>query len=201
MNLRPIRVLGSDPVDHGWARLYEQAHHRLLARIEEYGVPTLEAIPVQDLVVLYRLPTKQKEKVTRGGIIIPDAYQREQIPFSVGLLLAAGPQAQDVLESHGVLPGDLVMFAPLAGDEVDAAAVVAAQREAARRGGDLEQIEEAGRVARDGELEKKKLLTLQAPFIHRSVDLLQRLYGPTPTMERVRESSPKGFKHLIRPII
>lgn len=207
MNLRPIKVV-SDHVGNrakdvgGWAKLYEQAHERLLARIKEYDPPPLASVPAQDCVTVYRFPTKPKATETEGGILIPDAHQKEQTPFSAGLLICAGAEALDVLASHGILPGDIVRWAWLAGDEEDVKRVDEALAEAAARGLGESSMRRVAMKARDDEMAKKKLLRLKAPDIHESVDLLERLYGDKPTMEFVREVSPNGdFTHVIRPVI
>jgi hypothetical protein len=181
--------------------MLKEANDRLIARMAQYEAPEPRGMALQDIVIVYRFPPKQKEKVSKGGIIIPEISQREPLPFSLGLLLSAGPEAMDVLLSHGTLPGDIVRFAPLAGDEETMTRVDEAVELAKSRGANDEEQVAAAMAARDADMEKKKLLRLKAPDIHESLDLLERLYGPIPTMEMVRDVDKHGKPEtLILPI-
>jgi hypothetical protein len=203
MIIRPVKSVGHvGDIDRAWDLLNEKAIERLKYRMEKYEPPALESWPVQDLVVVYRFPTKATRKMTSGGLWIPDISQKEEMPFSLGLLIGAGPEAMDVLASHGTLLGDVIRFAPLAGDEETEQRVQDAIAQVQQRKGTEEEMSRAALEARDSEMEKKKLLRLQVPFVHESVDLLGRLFGPKPTMEMVRHVDKNGDpQHQIRPII
>jgi hypothetical protein len=189
--------------------MLKEANDRLIARMAQYESPEPRGMALQDLVIVYRFPSKEKEKFKRiegtdKVIHFADISQKEPLPYSLGLLLAAGGEAMEVLLSHGVLPGDIVRFAPLAGDEETAARVDEALEralEANPRATEEEQMA-VQRAARDADLEKKKLLRLKAADIHESLDLLDRLYGPAPTMEMVRDIAKDGSAEtLIFPIL
>ena len=195
MNLRPIRTigLGSNELALKWDKLYQDAHATLSQRAEALGIPEPDRHPIQDLVVVYRIPNEY-----RGTIAIPDEFKgRHDSPYSIGVFMFAGPEAMDVLASHGVLPGDYVTFARFAGEEETTARIKEAVSQARSH-------LEAGAIVRDtraAEESKKKLLKLQVPFIHESVDLYDRLNGPRPTMELVRSVDKGGNAiHLIQPI-
>lgn len=195
MNLRPIRTvgLGSTELALKWDKLYQDAHATLVKRAADLGIPEPDRQPIQDMVVVYRIPNEY-----RGTIEIPDEFKgRHDSPYSIGVFMFAGPEAMDVLESHGVLPGDYVTFARFAGEEETTARIKDAVR------GARSELE-AGAIIRDtraAEEAKKKLLKLQVPFIHESVDLYDRLNGPRPTMELVRSVDKAGnATHLIQPV-
>lgn len=194
MRLRPIRA--REAGDGKWDRLYGDAHARLMARIEEHGIPMPPWAPAQDICVVYRIPNDYQSP---NGLILPEAHaENHDSPYSLGVLLMAGPEASDVLESHGVLPGDYVKFARFAGEEEEAARIHEA---IAKRATGPAHASALANAIRNEAIGKKKLLELQVPFIHGSVDLLERLYGPTPTMEMVRHVLPSGkVTHLILPV-
>src|SRR5688572_23118012 len=80
--LRPIRSVGDvKRVDLAWDRLHEQAADLREKRIKEYGAPDLKWVSCQDIVLVYRLPSKEKEKMHKGLIHIPDSAQTNQTPF------------------------------------------------------------------------------------------------------------------------
>lgn len=196
MRLRPIKVEGSD----AWAKLYQRAHATLIARIEEFDPPELKSIPVQDKVLVYRFPNRAAATQTAGGLIIPETSRKEEVDFASGVLMYAGAEAMDVLASHGILVGDIVRWAYLAGDEEDVRRVDEAIENARSLGLTGARLEAKAIEARNQEMSKKKLIRLRTSDIHESVDLLERLYGEKPTMEYVREERPDGFTHVIRPI-
>lgn len=202
---KTIRMDGQLPTqeDLAWDVLHERAFSRLADRIEMYAPPEMRGISIQDVVIVYRFPSKQRKHfIEKYDIIIPDKYRTEELPFSIGLLMCAGAEAMDVLASHGVLIGDIVRFAPLAGDEETEERVQEALQQAAMAGKNPEQTFEAVKKARDEEMEKKKLLRLKAQHIHESIDGLERLYGPKPTMETVRRVEKNGDPiYVIRPVI
>jgi hypothetical protein len=185
------------PVDAAWDKLYARADARLRERMAEYECPEPEWVPGQDIVVVYRFPNEYK-----GLVYLPEAYaDGHDAQYSIGLLLMAGPEAQDILESHGVLPGDVVKFARWAGEEEAANRVQEAKGKARQAGASEAEATHAAIEVRDAEMAKKKLLEFQVPFIRGSVDLKERLYGDKPTMERVRIVTAKGEPmHVIRPV-
>lgn len=208
--MKAIRtVRDQSPTQRAWDALYRRAAETLKKRMEEHGSPRPTWMPVQDLCQVYRLPNEYKPMSgTRddGGtwmIHMPETSQdKHDIPYSVGILISAGPEALGVLESHGVLPGDYVLFAPYAGEEQMESRIAEAIDKARDRGASPEEAAQVSQQVRDAEMAKKKLLRFQVPFIHGSVDLLERLYGETPTMELVREVNAKGGpEHVYVPVI
>jgi hypothetical protein len=202
--LRPVKVesRGADPAQvAAWSKLYQQAHERLLHRIEEFGIPELVSVTAQDCLIIYRFPVKPTAQFTEGGLEIPQVAQVAENPYSSGVLLFAAAEALDVLASHGVLPGDIVRWAYLAGDEEDTKRVNDAIEQARDAGHGPARVSKIAIQTRDQELAKKKLIRLKTPDIHESVDLKERLFGERPTMELVCEMGPKGAMHVIRPVI
>jgi hypothetical protein len=204
MKIRPIE---SVPIagyelkneDSKWDALYAQARERLEERIKHYDVSMPAFMPAQDILVVYRLPPKEKATMHKGILHIPQVAQEEQIPYSVGVYILAGAEAADVLESHGILPGDFIKFSRFAGDEEAATRVNEAIAQAQTDRMSPVNTERMVKQARDESLERKKLLELQVASIHGSVDLIERLYGDRPSMRMVREVGPRGRKHLILP--
>lgn len=71
--------------------------------------------PLQDRVLVQRVDS---EKVTAGGIVIPDAAAEKA---DQGVVLAVGPGKYDehgVLHAVAVQPGDRVLFSKFAGQTV-----------------------------------------------------------------------------------
>lgn len=207
MNLRPIKTVAAKgaelrPEDRAWDKLQADALATLRRRMKEFEAPPFSVTPAQDIALVYRLPNDYRPD-EHQGIIAPDEWKhRHELPFSIGLLLWAGAEAMDVLASHGILIGDLVQFARYAGDEEEASQVSEAIAKVRAKGGTESQAMEAAKQAREKEMGKKKLLRLQAPFIHGSFDLTVRLFGEKPTMELVREVNAKGEPvHVFRPIV
>lgn len=176
-----------------WTAAYVAANRLLLERMKDFEIPEPTWAPAQDIAIVYRIPNTYK-----GSLILPEAYDtRHDAPFSLGVLLMAGPEATDVLESHGIMPGDIVRFARFAGEEE----AVNRAHEAMSQASNPEVALAAAKRVREEEMAKKKILSLQVPFIHGSVDLFERLYGPKPTMRLVRHVLPSGkVEHLIRPV-
>lgn len=188
-------------VDAAWDKLYAEASRTRDQRIVEYGAPDLKWASCQDIALVYRLPSKEKAKMHKGLIHIPEVAQTDEMPYSIGVLIWAGLEAMDVLESHGVLPGDLVKFARYAGEEEAAARAQEAVDQVHKRKGSEEEALAAAIAAREEEVERKKLLELQVPFIHGSLDLQKRLCGPEPTMRIVRRIAPQGRVFTIEPVV
>lgn len=179
----PDAMLAMDPVDRdnledaAWRRLHAEAAKTLAARIKQYEIP-MEGVyqPTYDVVLVCRLPDREKKTKTDGGLYIPETAQSEPNPESVGVLLKAGLEARDFLRSHGFLLGDLVRFGRYEGSEEDLARDVAGTS-------------------------KIKLLQLRAMGLLGSHDLDERLWGKKPTMRITWEEGPDGGAHLLRPVI
>lgn len=218
MIFRPVRTVAAPTADEmaaenaAWDLLFADAARRLGARIKEYEPPPLTGLPAQDLVVVYRFPREQEKFFSKEhNWVIPDKYQKDRTPFSLGLLMWAGAEAMDVLVDHGILVGDVVKFAPLAGDEEMAGVVNEAIAEVAKRRGRprsqaaadaaMAEAEAAAERARNELLEEKKHLRLHASDIHESVDLVGRMCGDKPTMEMVRRREGTRHIHIIRPVV
>ncbi len=202
MNLRPMRTVGgSAELAAKWDALYARAVETLKQRIAEMDIPHPSRLPLQDVVVAYRI-----ENEYQGKMVIPDEFKgRHDAPYSVGVLLMAGAEAMDVLESHGVLPGDFITFGRFAGDEETDARIQEAvrPRSAENPNGSSSPIEAANRSReiREESLSKKKLLKLKVADVQESVDGFDRLHGPNPTMEMVRLVDAKGNPiHVLMPL-
>jgi co-chaperonin GroES (HSP10) len=186
-----------------WDKLYADSMVRLQKRIAEHKIPIPDIHPIQDLVLVYRLPNEYK-----GTIIIPDVAKfgdgtesPVESPYSIGVLLLAGAEATSKLETHGVLPGDYIQFAKYAGESETADRMKAAIERWGNEGMPVEYIERKAKELRDDEMTKKKLMRFQAPLVHQSIDLFGRLYGEKPTMQMVREVNAKGaVLHVIDPV-
>lgn len=188
---------GEHPLDAAWDELYRQASERLVRRMETLKVPEPTTFPRDDVSLIYRLPNEYK-----GAIEIPEQFRhRHDAQYSVGLLLCMGLDASMRLEADGFLPGDYVQFARYAGEEETAARVAEAIKKAEEEGLSQQHAERLGKKVRDEETSKAKYIRVQVPLIHQSVDLAERLRGPTPTMRLVREVGPKGAVHVIEPVI
>jgi len=187
------------PEDAAWDRLYAEAYERLDRRLVEHNVILPEAFPSQDIVIVARFEYDYA-RATGSKLHLPQTAMSPESPYSVGLLIFAGMEASDVLESHGTFVGDYVTFARFAGEEY----VVERIQEAiatTKKVGRLAATGEA-RAIRDEAMSKQKLLKLKAPELHESVDLLERLCGATPTMRHVRTVTAAGDPlHVIKPIL
>lgn len=91
---------------------YTQRETYLARQCKAYGVSPPTWQPIGNKCIVWRFPPL--EFSPSGLLIIPEDAQS---PHAKGLLVAAGPQAQDYLGSHGIKLGDEVVFARFAGDE------------------------------------------------------------------------------------
>lgn len=90
------------------------ATSKLLAkRMKEWGVPAPSFAPIDDDVIVWRLPPI--ERSTTGRLILPQVAQN---PHPKGLLLAMGPRAMDFLLSNGIDVGHVVIWRHYAGSEL-----------------------------------------------------------------------------------
>lgn len=85
----------------------------LVARCNEYGIDIPTFQPYGNNCIVWRLPPLTE---SAGGIIIPED---QQSPHVKGILLSAGPQAMDTLESNGITLGHVVIFQRFAGWETN----------------------------------------------------------------------------------
>lgn len=77
---------------------------KLEERRKQYGIPPAPCLPQGKKVVVWRLPLQEK---TEGGIIIPGAHAN---PDPMGVLIAAGLAARDVMRDALIEIGDIVML-------------------------------------------------------------------------------------------
>lgn len=84
---------------------------KLAERRRMYSIPELPYLPMGKVALVFRIPSAEK---TAGGLYIPET---DREPKPVGVLLAAGLQAMDVLRDHLVEIGDIVWFGKFAGWE------------------------------------------------------------------------------------
>jgi chaperonin GroES len=115
---------------------------KLGQRIEEYGIPSIPYLPQGKNVLVFRIPSETR---TAGGLYVPDEH-REAKPM--GVLLAAGLGARDVMADHLIDVGDVVWFGRFAGWEKE--------------------------VQRDPEGKGKQILQLKIDDVLGSVDALER---------------------------
>lgn len=80
-------------------------------RMRNYGIERVTFQPIDDQVVVWRLPPIQ---VSAGGIQIPDEGQS---PHVKGVILKMGPRAMDSLKSNGIEEGHIVLFERFSGWE------------------------------------------------------------------------------------
>lgn len=73
---------------------------------------TLEPLPFTPVYKRVVVEPLKPEETTLGGIIIPEVAQQRA---NRGLLLGAGLGALDILASHGINLGDVVLFGKYAG--------------------------------------------------------------------------------------
>lgn len=114
----------------------------LEARRKLYGIPEAPYLPMGKNVLVFRLPSETR---TAGGLYIAEIAQE---PKPIGVLVAAGLAALDVLADHLVEIGDIVWFARFAGYERE--------------------------VARDPEGKAKEILQCKVEDVLGSVDALER---------------------------
>jgi co-chaperonin GroES (HSP10) len=200
-----------------WARLYQKANVLLAQRLKENDLADIEYAPGGDTVVIYRLPERTADVRTASGIVIATPEENQTFgravkdgqwqplpmsadsPYNVGLLLATGPEAADILEGKGFFPGDYVVFSKFAGDEETVGRVNEAIKMAASQGATKEEALEAAKALRTRLSEKKMLLRMRAHDLQASHDLATRLYGESPELELVRQVTETGVLHIYRP--
>jgi len=87
----------------------------LKKRLKEFGVQEVTYAPIDDQVLVWRLPPLSEHQVnSKISLFIPDDAQN---PHIKGLLLAMGPRAMDILISNGVDVGHIVTWKRYGGDE------------------------------------------------------------------------------------
>lgn len=91
---------------------YTKTESYLARQCKAYGVDLPTWQPIGNKCLVWRFPPL--EFSPSGLLIIPEDARS---PHSKGLLIAAGPQAQDYLGSHGIKLGDEVVFTRFGGDE------------------------------------------------------------------------------------
>lgn len=88
----------------------------LARRVEEFDIPAWPGQACFERIIVYRIPDEASARQTfsEGGTIIkPDMTQQTQKDRSPrGVVVSAGLEALDVLESHGMEVGELVWFSP-----------------------------------------------------------------------------------------
>jgi co-chaperonin GroES (HSP10) len=82
-------------------------------RMKEWGVPVPTFAPIDDDVLVWRLPPLTTSP--SGLLTIPED---QQSPHIKGLLLAMGPRAMDFLRSNGIEEGHVVIWRRWAGSEM-----------------------------------------------------------------------------------
>lgn len=87
----------------------------LQKRIRQYGIPKPPYLPASKNVMIFRLPSETK---TAGGILIPGEAEE---PKPMGVLIAAGLVAHDIMKSNLIEIGDVVWFGRFAGWEKEIA--------------------------------------------------------------------------------
>ena len=83
----------------------------LETRRKELGIPEFRTKPIDDNVVVWRLPPL---KMSPGGIIIPEEAQTENLR---GIVIGIGPLAQKWADQNGMQLGECVIFKRFAGWE------------------------------------------------------------------------------------
>lgn len=84
---------------------------KLETRRKQYGIPPIPYLPQGKNVQVFRIPD---QSVSAGGIIIPDTHSE---PQPVGVLVAAGLAALDIMADNLIEVGDVVWFGRFAGWE------------------------------------------------------------------------------------
>lgn len=82
---------------------------KLEERMKEYGIPPIPGLPMGKTILLFRIPPQDR---TAGGLYIPETDQGEQ---EIGVLLAAGLGALDILKAALIEIGDIIWFGRYAG--------------------------------------------------------------------------------------
>lgn len=176
----------------GWERMEASAKKTLAARIKEHSIPEIPYLPSDDVVLVYRLPPPPKIEKTESGLFVPlpgrdyalkdGTIQTSEIPDTIvkpmGVLLAAGLGAYDWMICHGYQLGDVVAFGFYAGHEQDFTQ------------GELYRSEK----------DMKKILQLRKTDLLGSVDAIERVNGPRPSLRMVRTETKDGVLHIYQPI-
>jgi co-chaperonin GroES (HSP10) len=87
------------------------ATERLRLRCEEVGIKPPTTAPMDNNVMVWRLPDLE---LSKGGLVIPANHRS---PHVKGILMSMGPRARDVLYSNGIQEGDIVIWARFSGWE------------------------------------------------------------------------------------
>jgi co-chaperonin GroES (HSP10) len=77
---------------------------KLDERRKQYSIPESPCLPQGKKVVVFRLPLQEK---TAGGLFIPEEHAN---PHQMGVLIAAGLKARDVMRDALIEIGDVVML-------------------------------------------------------------------------------------------
>ena len=93
-------------------RVFPHLPPKLKARMEEYGIVPPNFSPVFDRVFVYPLDRADQPDKTAGGIVLPE-MTKARLGAQRGVLVGAGPKAIEVLYSHGIVLGDIVISARL----------------------------------------------------------------------------------------
>lgn len=116
---------------------------RMEERRKMYGIPETPYAPMGKNVLVFRMPSETR---TAGGLYIAETAQE---PKPMGVLVAAGLAALDVLSDHLVEIGDVVWFGRFAGWEKE--------------------------IQRDPEGKGKQILQMKVEDVLGSVDALERI--------------------------
>lgn len=116
---------------------------RLEERTKMYDMPAVPYLPMSKNVLIFRLPSETR---SAGGIYIAEMAQE---PKPIGVLVAAGLTAIDIMSDHLIEIGDIVWFARFAGFEKE--------------------------VMRDPEGKGKQILQCKVEDVLGSVDALDRV--------------------------
>ncbi len=135
---------------------------KLSERAKEYGIPDTPYLPMGKNVLVFRLPNETK---TAGGLWVPEAHAE---PKPMGVLVAAGLAAMDVLAESLIEVGDIVWFGRFAGWEKE--------------------------IERDPEGTGKQILSMKEGDVLGSVDALDRVSSYE--MKRVESDSIPSMEHI-----
>lgn len=101
---------------------------KLEERRKKYGIPDAPCLPQGKKVVVWRLPLQER---TVGGLFIPEEHAN---PHQMGILIAAGLAARDVMRDALIELGDEVMLPRFTTNSPEAA------RNAAEKGKHVELL-------------------------------------------------------------
>ncbi len=154
-----------------WLKLNAEGRKKARGELTSRRLEGIPYMPGADNVLVLRMPPPAVEKVTAGGLHIPETSQEEPEPKSEGYLLEGGPMALDAFLDEGYVVGDKVQIGRFAGWEKEF------------------QADQEGKS-------KPKILQMKAGDVIGSFDLLDRLDGAKPTMARTLD--PTTERHVIR---